>query len=54
LILSKGLFEITGSGVARGVAKEAISYSVDESNLCIFDHEDALSLGLIINILLVH
>ncbi|WP_341758609.1 DNA polymerase III subunit beta [Candidatus Tisiphia endosymbiont of Ditula angustiorana] len=45
LILSKDLLEITASGEARGVAKECIPCSLDESNLCIFDHEDNLSIG---------
>ncbi|WP_375358912.1 DNA polymerase III subunit beta [Candidatus Tisiphia endosymbiont of Neophilaenus lineatus] len=45
LILSKDLLEITASGETRGVAKECIPCSLDESNLCIFDHEDTLSIG---------
>ncbi|WP_367364720.1 DNA polymerase III subunit beta [Candidatus Tisiphia endosymbiont of Nedyus quadrimaculatus] len=45
LILSKDLLEITASGEARGVAKECIPCSLDESNLCIFDYEDNLSIG---------
>ncbi|WP_341754162.1 DNA polymerase III subunit beta [Candidatus Tisiphia endosymbiont of Dioctria rufipes] len=45
LILSKDLLEITASGKARGVAKECIPCSLDESNLYIFDYEDNLSIG---------
>ncbi|WP_375319278.1 DNA polymerase III subunit beta [Candidatus Tisiphia endosymbiont of Oplodontha viridula] len=45
LTLSKNLLEITASGEARGVGKETIPYSLDENNLCVFDHEDILSIG---------
>ncbi len=45
LILSKKSLEVTAYGEARGVAKEIIPYSLNESNLCVFDHTDTLSIG---------
>ena len=43
--LSKDLVEISASGESRGVGKEIISSSVTEDNLCIFNHDETLSIG---------
>ncbi|KAJ6645019.1 Beta sliding clamp, partial [Pseudolycoriella hygida] len=45
LTLTKDSVEVTASGESRGVAKEIIPCSRDKENLCIFDHEEQLSIG---------
>jgi len=45
LVLSRDAIEVTASGEARGVAKETIPHSTDKNNLCIFDHDDTLTIG---------
>lgn len=44
-LLSKNSIEITASGESRGVAKEIIPHSLNNNNLCIFDHEETLAIG---------
>ena len=45
LFLSKNLVEVSASGEARGVGKEIIPSSIAEDNLCIFDHNETLSIA---------
>lgn len=45
LSLSRNVIEIFASGEARGVGREIIQCSTAKENICIYDHDETLSIG---------